>query len=205
MPSTSWASPSPRSVATVASGGTPRCSVAPSTGSTTCRRSASRSSPTTRRRRRWSPRSPRPLAPARSATARSGSPGSTRWSASERGSSITRRSDAPGGGLASAPSAPAGIGEQRAALLADGALVGSSFCRAYTVLLDRWVTDLLGDTGGVALMAVGSYGRAEMCPGSDLDLLLLHTRPRDIAAVADQIWYPIWDAHMKLDHSVRTV
>jgi [protein-PII] uridylyltransferase len=67
------------------------------------------------------------------------------------------------------------------------------------------VTDLLGDTTGVALMAVGSYGRDEMCPGSDLDLLLLHTRPRDIAAVADQIWYPIWDAHVKLDHSVRTV
>src|SRR4051794_5696875 len=62
------------------------------------------------------------------------------------GSSITRRSEAPGGGTASAPSAPAGIGEQRAALLADGALAGSSFCRAYTALLDRWVTDLLGDT-----------------------------------------------------------
>ncbi len=133
------------------------------------------------------------------------SPGSTRWSASERGSSITRHSEAPGGGSAPAPPAAAGIGEQRATLLADGALVGSAFCRAYTALLDRWVSELLGETSGIALVALGSYGRGEMCPGSDVDLLLLHTRPGDIETIADRIWQPIRDAQVELDQSIRTV
>jgi [protein-PII] uridylyltransferase len=42
-------------------------------------------------------------------------------------------------------------------------------------------------------------------PGSDLDLLLLHAPSVDVAAIADKLWYPIWDAGLKLDHSVRTV
>jgi [protein-PII] uridylyltransferase len=65
---------------------------------------------------------------------------------------------------------------------------------------------LLGDVGdGVALVAVGSYGRAELCPGSDLDVVLVHQRRRDVAAIADRVWYPIWDSGLRLDHSVRTV
>ncbi|WP_427383421.1 [protein-PII] uridylyltransferase [Janibacter sp. G56] len=63
--------------------------------------------------------------------------------------------------------------------------------------------------GGVALAAVGSLGRRESGPLSDLDLVLLHdgrSLPSDeVAALADRIWYPIWDANLKLDHSVRTV
>jgi [protein-PII] uridylyltransferase len=57
----------------------------------------------------------------------------------------------------------------------------------------------------VALVAVGGYGRRELCPGSDLDLVLVHRGRKDIAAVADRVWYPIWDEGVKLDHSVRTV
>ncbi|MBV8960061.1 MAG: [protein-PII] uridylyltransferase, partial [Actinobacteria bacterium] len=49
------------------------------------------------------------------------------------------------------------------------------------------------------------YGRRELCPGSDLDLVLVHAGRRDIAEVADRIWYPIWDSGVRLDHSVRTV
>jgi UTP:GlnB (protein PII) uridylyltransferase len=58
----------------------------------------------------------------------------------------------------------------------------------------------------IALVAVGSHGRSELAPGSDLDLLLLHrTDGRRAAAVADALWYPIWDSGVSLDHSVRTV
>ena len=57
----------------------------------------------------------------------------------------------------------------------------------------------------MALVAVGGYGRRELCPGSDLDLVLVHRGRRDIAAIADRVWYPIWDAGVKLDHSVRTL
>jgi [protein-PII] uridylyltransferase len=56
----------------------------------------------------------------------------------------------------------------------------------------------------VALVAVGGYGRRELLPGSDLDVLLLHTARREVAALADRIWYPIWDSGARLDHAVRT-
>jgi [protein-PII] uridylyltransferase len=56
----------------------------------------------------------------------------------------------------------------------------------------------------VALVAVGGYGRRELLPGSDLDVLLLHTERPGISALADQIWYPIWDSGTRLDHAVRT-
>ncbi|MGY1692141.1 [protein-PII] uridylyltransferase [Geodermatophilus sp. SYSU D01105] len=60
-------------------------------------------------------------------------------------------------------------------------------------------------TDGVALVAVGSLGRREFPPHGDLDLVLVHDGRPEIAALADAIWYPIWDAGLRLDHSVRTV
>ncbi|MBQ0984454.1 [protein-PII] uridylyltransferase [Streptomyces sp. F63] len=60
---------------------------------------------------------------------------------------------------------------------------------------------------GAALVAVGGYGRGELSPRSDLDLLLLHDETADpaaVAALADGIWYPVWDLGLALDHSVRT-
>ncbi|WP_246080377.1 [protein-PII] uridylyltransferase [Modestobacter altitudinis] len=58
---------------------------------------------------------------------------------------------------------------------------------------------------GVALVAVGSLGRRELPPHGDLDLVLVHDGRPEIAALADALWYPIWDAGLRLDHSVRTV
>lgn len=74
-----------------------------------------------------------------------------------------------------------------------------------TAAADSWLAELLGDTEGVALVAVGGYGRKDLGPGSDLDVLLLYDGRPDIAAVAEQIWYPIWDSGTRLDHAVRTV
>lgn len=94
----------------------------------------------------------------------------------------------------------------RRALADDSAQDGRDFTSAYTAALDTWLDTLLGDAGeGVALVAVGSYGRGELCPGSDLDLVLVHRRRRDVTEIADRMWYPIWDAGLRLDHSVRTV
>jgi [protein-PII] uridylyltransferase len=72
-----------------------------------------------------------------------------------------------------------------------------------TATADRWLTSLLGAEPGVALVAVGGYGRRELLPGSDLDVLLLHQTRPGIAALADRIWYPIWDSGTRLDHAVR--
>ncbi len=62
---------------------------------------------------------------------------------------------------------------------------------------------------GVALAAVGSLARGDGGPLSDYDLVLVH-HPRglsgkEVGAFADKLWYPIWDAGVRLDHSVRTV
>jgi [protein-PII] uridylyltransferase len=67
--------------------------------------------------------------------------------------------------------------------------------------------DLLGNEAGVCLVAVGGMGRRELCPHSDVDLVLLHagrTDAADVADVAERLWYPIWDSGLSLDHSVRT-
>ena len=59
---------------------------------------------------------------------------------------------------------------------------------------------------GVALAAVGSLARRELGPRSDIDLVLLHDgkdRSR-IDALAEALWYPLWDSSVRLDHSVRT-
>ncbi|MQA84197.1 MAG: [protein-PII] uridylyltransferase [Streptosporangiales bacterium] len=74
--------------------------------------------------------------------------------------------------------------------------------------VDEWLARLLGLEPEVALVAVGGYGRRELAPASDLDLLLLHrggSRDEDgVRALAQRVWYPIWDSGLPLDHSVRT-
>ena len=63
------------------------------------------------------------------------------------------------------------------------------------------------DASNFAIIGVGGLGRRELLPYSDLDLLLLHDdAPADeLGRVADQLWYPLWDNNIRLDHSVRTV
>ena len=96
----------------------------------------------------------------------------------------------------------------RAAVVTDPTLSGLALCQALARQMDGFVADLYAHAGsppGVALVAVGGYGRAELSPQSDIDLLLLHDGKRDIAPIAERIWYPIWDAKLKLGHAVRTI
>ncbi|WP_432279932.1 [protein-PII] uridylyltransferase [Nocardia cyriacigeorgica] len=91
-------------------------------------------------------------------------------------------------------------------------LDAESLRSALVDLFELWLTSKGAELGitadsGLAVVAVGGLGRKEMLPYSDLDLVLLHddVDPARVAEVADQLWYPLWDAHIKLDHSVRTV
>ncbi len=61
----------------------------------------------------------------------------------------------------------------------------------------------LPDTGA-ALVAVGGYGRSELAPYSDLDVVLVAHDDVALGSGAEQVWYPLWDSGTKLDHSVRT-
>ena len=58
---------------------------------------------------------------------------------------------------------------------------------------------------GCALVAVGGYGRRELAPYSDLDVVLVHEPDVDLGDAGEKVWYPIWDSGAKLDHSVRAV
>ena len=105
---------------------------------------------------------------------------------------------------------PAALKAARTALVADRSVTGRTWSERYSTECDAWLTELLdhaagGDTRGVALIAVGGFGRGEMAPGSDLDLLLVHDGKRKVKALADAVWYPVWDTGIGLDHSVRTV
>ena len=63
-----------------------------------------------------------------------------------------------------------------------------------------------GARQGLALVAVGGYGRAELSPASDLDVVLLHDPAIGedrIQAIAEAVWYPLWERGVALDHSVR--
>ena len=59
----------------------------------------------------------------------------------------------------------------------------------------------------VSLAAVGGYGRGELSPASDLDLLILHTgseKPEVISEFVNAFLYPLWDQGRAIDHAVRT-
>lgn len=107
-------------------------------------------------------------------------------------------------------SGPSGYAAARLRLLTEEARSGPPRRAALAELTDEWLTGLFaaGAEGlrGVSLIAVGGYGRGELSPRSDLDLLLLHdgADAGAVAALADRIWYPVWDLGLALDHSVRT-
>jgi len=100
--------------------------------------------------------------------------------------------------------------EQRDTLLARPDLRGGALCAELATLTDAWLIGLFAEavgenTRGMALVAAGGYGRAELAPGSDLDVWLVHRGGADVARVADRVWYPVWDEGVTLGHAVRTV
>jgi [protein-PII] uridylyltransferase len=102
------------------------------------------------------------------------------------------------------------ITDLREQLAADDSLVGRQLCDAWSDDVDRWLAELFvaaaePDLRGASLVAVGGYGRREMSLQSDIDVLLLHASRKDVGALADRLWYPVWDTGIKLGHAVRTV
>jgi len=82
--------------------------------------------------------------------------------------------------------------------------------RRHTQLIDRVVKSVWAQTGvprDAALVATGGYGRGELYPGSDIDLLvLLAGEPgEDQRASLERLIGTLWDIGLEIGHSVRTV
>jgi [protein-PII] uridylyltransferase len=106
----------------------------------------------------------------------------------------------------------AGVQAERAALQArfqttgDGPQVLREHCR----LIDRTLKDVwrqLRLPASIALLAVGGYGRGELYPHSDIDVLVLLKDPAspELAAKIEELVGRLWDMGLELGHSVRTV
>jgi [protein-PII] uridylyltransferase len=104
---------------------------------------------------------------------------------------------------------PSVLLERRAAVIGNRTLGGRALCSAVSDATDAWLGALLHDatdgrTDGLALVAAGGYGRRELAPWSDIDVWLLHDGRTGVNKLAEQLWYPVWDAGLHLGHAVRT-
>ncbi|MGB0436700.1 MAG: [protein-PII] uridylyltransferase [Mycobacterium sp.] len=90
----------------------------------------------------------------------------------------------------------------------DAAALRGALLDLYDFWLNTKATEIgITAASGFAIVATGGLGRGEILPHSDLDLMLLHDdMPSEtVGEVAELLWYPLWDANIRLDHSVRTV
>ncbi|TMG95191.1 MAG: [protein-PII] uridylyltransferase [Betaproteobacteria bacterium] len=106
----------------------------------------------------------------------------------------------------------AGVQAERAALqtrfreTADGPMV----LREHRRLVDRVLKDMwrqLRLPAPLALLAVGGYGRGELYPHSDIDVLVLlqDSASAGLATQIEKLVGRLWDTGLELSHSVRTV
>ena len=93
-----------------------------------------------------------------------------------------------------------------------GRVVATELSAAMDAIVRRNVEEAVAELGGPrkgepwTIVALGGWGRGELCPGSDLDLLLLYRRQTDlITKLARVLFYPLWDAGLEVGHGVRTV
>ena len=75
------------------------------------------------------------------------------------------------------------------------------------VLLSIWQRLGLDEDGTRALVAVGGYGRGELHPFSDVDILVLLAEDPEPGAVGplSDFLTALWDIGLDIGHSVRTV
>lgn len=94
----------------------------------------------------------------------------------------------------------------------DRALSGSILAKKRTEIADKLIRQAIVQQGykdlkNVAIVALGGYGRNELCPYSDIDLMFLY-KPRNKAFakdVTEKLLYLLWDLNFEVGHSVRTI
>ncbi len=92
-------------------------------------------------------------------------------------------------------------------------LTGHSLLLKHSRLVDEFIVQCFQDTKvagaaeSVALVALGGYGRQELFPFSDIDLMILYRSDikKEVGKITDSILYPLWDTGLDVGHGVRTV
>lgn len=83
---------------------------------------------------------------------------------------------------------------------------GRQLTALFTERTDSLLRDIFSITGsgsGLCLMAVGGYGRGELAPHSDIDIMLF-AKDRSAAEEASAFLYRLWDTKLTVGHSFRT-
>lgn len=101
------------------------------------------------------------------------------------------------------------VGQALDAAFIAGANI-EALLRARTRAVDRILVALwescAGSTDGVCMIALGGYGRGELHPYSDIDLMILcHYDPEQYREPIERFVTSVWDSGLQLGHSVRTV
>lgn len=75
------------------------------------------------------------------------------------------------------------------------------------LLRDMWREINDGNDSGVDVIAIGGYGRGELCPHSDWDMWFLLPNDHDTEAekAIERFMYALWDLRVKVGHAVWTV
>jgi [protein-PII] uridylyltransferase len=109
---------------------------------------------------------------------------------------------------ASLPAAPPAAPWPLLAGLPDRLAAAGGDPAAWRALLrEAWRARCAAACGSWALVAVGGYGRGELHPCSDVDVLLLAPQPPDAggSASVEHLVTFLWDIGLEIGHSVRTV
>ena len=111
------------------------------------------------------------------------------------------------------------LGEMRAALAAElyERQDGARYVGAHALSMDRLITIMVehvachlherAPENRWAVMATGGYGRGELAPFSDVDLLFLQEKASDKTSIAEieTILYLLWDLGLKIGHATRSI
>jgi [protein-PII] uridylyltransferase len=88
--------------------------------------------------------------------------------------------------------------------------VSSAFQESYSEMVDqyfrRWFVES-GPRTPFSFIAVGGYGRRDLCLHSDIDIIILFGSriPDKAKALAEKVFYPMWDIGLDLGHGIRTI
>ena len=105
------------------------------------------------------------------------------------------------------------LADERLELKADflaRPVAAADLLRRLRLIVDRHLAEVWKSQGlpaDAALLAVGGYGRGELFPHSDVDLLILLPRPANEALQRqlEQLVGTLWDIGLEVGHSVRTI